>query len=95
MDGQKLLKWGLGLWMGYEVLKEINSNSQSVTNNINPVNSIPSSPAEYNTSYHSNKFLQFRQNSPTSPDFRYPIYFTHQNVRMFNKGTLLIIQQEV
>ena len=68
MDGQKLLKWGLGLWIGYEILKEINFNSQPITNNVNPVNSIPGSLAEYDTIYHSNKFLQPRQNSPTSPD---------------------------
>ena len=68
MDGQQLLKWGLGFWIGYELLKEINSNSQPSANNVNPVNSIPSSRAEYNTIYHGNQLLQPGQNSHTSPD---------------------------
>lgn len=68
MDDQQLIKWGLGLWLGYEILREINSNSQPITNNVNPVNYIPGNLAEYNTTYHGNNLLQLSQNSPTSPD---------------------------
>ncbi len=52
MNGQQLIKWGLGLWVVYKILKEINSNSQSLTNNVNPGNSTPRSLAEYNTIHH-------------------------------------------
>ncbi len=31
MNIQQLLKWGLGFWIGYEILKENNSNRQSIT----------------------------------------------------------------
>ncbi len=68
MNGQQLLKWGLGLWIGYEILKEINSNSQSLTNNVNPGNSTPRSLAEYNTIHHGSQPPQPSQNSPTNPD---------------------------
>jgi len=68
MNGQQLLKWGLGLWIGYEILKEINSNSQSPTNNVNPGSSTPRSLAEYNTIHHGSQPPQLSQNSPTNPD---------------------------
>jgi len=70
MNDQQLLKWGLGFWIGYEILKEINSNSQSLTNNVNPGNSTPRSLAEYNTIHHGSQPPQPSQNSPTNPDVR-------------------------
>jgi hypothetical protein len=36
MKGTEILKWGLGLWLGYEILKEINSSGQTSNNNLNP-----------------------------------------------------------
>lgn len=54
MDGQKLLKFGLCLWLGYEILKEINSNSRPITNNVNSANYVPASIAEPNAIYHEN-----------------------------------------
>ena len=36
MKGTEILKWGLGLWLGYEILKEVNSSSQTSNNNLNP-----------------------------------------------------------
>jgi len=62
MDGRQLLKWGLGLWLGYEILKEINSDSQPDTNY---VDYIPGSLDEYNTLQHGNNLLQTGQNSST------------------------------
>ena len=53
MDVQKLRKWGFGLWIGYEILKEINSNSQPDTNSVGSVNYVPSGLDEYNTIHHS------------------------------------------
>jgi len=35
MKGTEILKWGLGLWLGYEILKEINSSGQTFSNNLN------------------------------------------------------------
>jgi len=94
MDGRKLLKWGLGLWIGYEILKEINSNSQPITNNINPVNPVPGSLVEYNTIYHRNNLLQPGQNSSTSPDINSSF---EESLRaafdtVFKKPTLLELQ---
>jgi len=68
MDGQKLLKWGVGLWIGYEIWKEINSNSQTATNNVEPGNYIPGSLDDYNTIHHRNNLLQIDQNSFNSLD---------------------------
>jgi len=91
MNGQQLLKWGLGLWIGYEILKEINSNSQSLTNNVNPGNSTPRSLAEYNTIHHGSQPPQLSQNSPTNPDlgriFEESIRASFDKV--FKKPTLL------
>ena len=70
MNDQQLLKWGLGFWIGYEILKEINSNSQSLANNVNPGNFTPRSLAEYNTILHGSQPPQPSQNSPTNPDVR-------------------------
>lgn len=36
MKGTEILKWGLGLWLVYEILKEVNSSSQTSSNNLNP-----------------------------------------------------------
>jgi hypothetical protein len=36
MKGTEIFKWGLGLWLGYEILKEVNSSSQTSSNNLNP-----------------------------------------------------------
>ncbi len=54
MDGQQLLKWGLGLWIGYKIWKEINSTPRSL--------------AEYNAIHHGSQPPQPSQNSPTNPD---------------------------
>jgi len=91
MKDQQLLKWGLGFWIGYEILKEINSNSQSLTNNVNPGNSTPRSLAEYNTIPHGSQPPQPSQNSPTNPDVRRII---EESLRaacdtVFKKPTLL------
>ncbi len=91
MNDQQLLKWGLGFWIGYKILKEINSNSQSLTNNVNPGNSTPRSLAEYNTIHHGSQPPQPSQNSPTNPDVRRII---EESIReafdiVFKKPTLL------
>jgi hypothetical protein len=36
MKGTEILKWGLGLWIGYKILKEIDSTSQAPSNNLKP-----------------------------------------------------------
>jgi hypothetical protein len=36
MKGTEIFKWGLGLWLSYEILKEVNSSSQTYNNNLNP-----------------------------------------------------------
>jgi len=36
MKGTEIFKWGLGLWLGYEILKEVNSSNQTSSNNLNP-----------------------------------------------------------
>jgi len=36
MKGTEIFKWGLGLWLSYEILKEVNSSSQTSNNNLNP-----------------------------------------------------------
>ncbi len=36
MNGTEIIKWGLGLWLGYEILKEVNSSSQTSNSNLNP-----------------------------------------------------------
>jgi len=91
MNEKQLLKWGLGFWIGYEILKEINSNSQSLTNNVNPGNSTPRSLAEYNTIHHGSQPPQPSQNSPTNPDVRRIIEesFRAAYDTVFKKPTLL------
>ena len=91
MNGQQLIKWGLGLWVVYKILKEINSNSQSLTNNVNPGNSTPRSLAEYNTIHHGSQPPQPSQNSPTNPDVRRIIEesFRAAYDTVFKKPTLL------
>lgn len=90
MNDQQILKWGLGFWIGYKILKEINSNSQSLTNNVNPGNSIPRSLAEYNTR-HGSQPPQPSQNSPTNLDVRRIIEesFRAAYDTVFKKPTLL------
>ena len=36
MKGIEIFKWGLGLWLVYDILKEVNSSSQTSSNNLNP-----------------------------------------------------------
>ena len=36
MKGIEIFKWGLGLWLVYEILKEVNSSSQTSSSNLNP-----------------------------------------------------------
>jgi DNA-binding NarL/FixJ family response regulator len=36
MKGTEILKWGLGLWIGYKILKEIDSTSQASSRNLEP-----------------------------------------------------------
>ena len=70
MNDQQLLKWGLGFWIGYEILKALNSNSQSLTNNVNPGNSTPRSLVEYNKIHHGSQPPQPSQNRLTYQDIR-------------------------
>ena len=35
MKDSDVFKWALGLWLGYQILKEINSNGQTSSNNLN------------------------------------------------------------
>jgi len=72
MNGQQLIKWGLGLWIDYKILKEIDSTSQAPSNNLKPSpdNSIPRSLAEYNAIYHGRQPPQPGQDSPINPDIR-------------------------
>jgi len=91
MNNQQLLKWGLGFWIGYEILKEINSNSQSLTNNVNPGNSTPGSLAEYNTIPHGSQPPQPIQNSAANLDVRRIIEESFRSAcdTVFKKPTLL------
>ena len=70
MNNKQLFKWGLGLWAINEILKAINSNSQSLTNNVNPSNSTLRSLAEYNTIHHGSQPPQPSQNRLTYQDIR-------------------------
>lgn len=36
MKGTEIFKWGLGLWVGYKILKEVHSSGQTSSNNLNP-----------------------------------------------------------
>lgn len=70
MNNKQIFNWGFGLWASYEILKALNSNSQSLTNNVNPGNSTPRSLVEYNTIHHGSQPPQPSQNRPTIPDLR-------------------------
>lgn len=68
MNGQQLIKWGLGLWIGYKILKEMDSTSQASTNNLKPSpnNSIPGNLAEHNVIYYPQRLPQSRRNISTN-----------------------------
>jgi hypothetical protein len=58
MNGQQLIKLGLGLWIGYKILKELDSTSHD--------NSIPESLAEHNAIHHLQQLPQSRRNISTN-----------------------------
>jgi len=70
MNNKQIFNWVAGLWASYEILKALNSNSQSLTNNVNPGNSTPRSLVEYNTIHHGSQPPQPSQNRLTYQDLR-------------------------
>jgi hypothetical protein len=62
MNGQQLIKWGFGLWIGYQILKAIDSTRQAPSNNVNSSNPIPGSLDEYNAIHHPQQLPQPNRN---------------------------------
>ncbi len=91
MNNKQIFNWVAGLWAINKILKALNSNSQPLTNNVNPSNSTLRSLAEYNTIHHGRQPPQPSQNSPINPDvirsFREAFRETFDTV--FKEPTLL------